>query len=189
MVSQKYTTFILANIDDSAHWDTDKGNVEGTSVEQNGSTTMCFAPGYVTKITSYNQRSEYFCKFVKVLLTNLEMEKPSLYHHAFNIILGGNSTNAIRFNLYKLVGKESWRKIAADYVDLLEKEFKANGHSEMKAEAVARKIVRCTSFAPEFETFEKYSSKKEVKAVTRVRFTSLPPLYCKNDKKDSDLKD
>ncbi|GFH57338.1 predicted protein [Chaetoceros tenuissimus] len=82
----------------------------------------------------------------------LEMVKPSLYRRAKDVILGGciSLQFSIRFKLYKLVGKKIWKKIAAYYMEWLEKEFKANGNysSEKEAEAAARGIVRFTSLAP-----------------------------------------
>jgi hypothetical protein len=136
-----------------AFWYTMKGNIERTIVKKNSSTIITsILPGHITKITRCNERSLYFLQFVKILLRYLEMVKPSLYRRAKDVIRGDciSLQFSIRFNLYKLVGKNIWRKIAAYYMELLEKEFKANGKysSEEEAMDVVHGIVHFTSLAP-----------------------------------------
>ena len=165
-----------------AYWFTLEGNIQGTIVKKNGSTIVTsFIPGYVTKITRGNERSVYFCQFVKILMRYLEMVKPSLYRCAKNVILGGciSLQFSIRFNLYNLVGKKIWRKIAAYYKEWLMEEFKANGiySSEEEAKAVARGIARFTSLAPVHP-----SKWRGYRGLQKKKME-------KRDEEDSDLKD
>ena len=164
-----------------AFWYTTKGNIQGIIVKKNGSTIVTsFIPGYITKITRCNERSVYFCQFVKILMRYLEMVKPSLYRRAKDVPKNCISLQfSIRFNLYKLVGKKIWKKIAAYYMEWLEKAFKKNGNysSEKETEAAAREIVRFTSLAPVhpskwrgYRNLQKEENKKK-------------------DEEDSDLKD
>ena len=189
-INKEYSTsknFVLNDLKNirkmhHAYWYTMKGNIERTIVKKNGSTIITsFIPGYITKITRCNERSLYFCQFVKILLRYLEMVKPSLYRRAKDVIRGEciSLQFSIRFNLYKLVGKNIWRKIEAYYMELLEKEFKANGKysSEKEAMDVVHGIVHFTSMSPvhpsKWRGYRGLGKKKKVK----------------KEEEDSDLKD